>query len=272
MSLETTRPPAPPSTMRVIRRDGSVSAFDANKISVALTKAFLAVEGDSAAASSRIHHVVAELTQQVETSLLRHASAEALHIEQIQDLVELALMRGGHHKIARAYVLYREERTKAREVAQPAKQDDTIRVKDTDGTLHPLDSSRLAHVVGEAVAGIDDTSAQPVLAETRRNLYDGISSEELALAQIMAARTLVEQEPNYSYVSARLLLDKLRGEALSYLAGAPRQASQDEMSAEYAAYFRTYLARAIELELVDPELATFFRRWKLLSTVAVSAF
>ena len=258
MSVETTRPPTPPSTMRVIRRDASVSAFDANKISVALTKAFLAVEGDSAAASSRIHHVVAELTEQVKPSLLRHASTEAaLHIEQIQDLVELALMRAGHHKIARAYVLYREERAKAREAAQPAKQDGVIRVKDADGTLHALDWDRVAHVVGEAVAGIDDTSAEPVLAEARRNLYDGISSDELALAQIMAARTLVEQEPNYSYVSARLLLDKLRGEALSYLAGTPRQASTDEMSAAYPTYFRAYLARAIHLELTDPQLATF---------------
>src|SRR4051794_23210416 len=132
MSVEATRSPSSttPATVRVIRRDGSVSPFDANKISVAMTKAFLAVEGDSAAASSRIHHVVAELTEQVETSLLRHAGPEsALQIEQIQDLVELALMRGGHHKIARAYVLYREEHAKARESAQPAKADDSVHVK-----------------------------------------------------------------------------------------------------------------------------------------------
>ncbi|WP_158893594.1 ribonucleoside-diphosphate reductase subunit alpha [Amycolatopsis anabasis] len=263
MSVETShRPPSTPdsapASVRVIRRDGSVSPFDANKISVALTKAFLAVEGDDAAASSRIHHVVGELTQQVEASLLRHAGPEtALHIEQIQDLVELALMRGEHHKVARAYVLYREERAKARKAAEPARAEGVIHVKSTDGTLAPLDWDRVAHVVGEAVAGLDDVSAEPVLTETRRNLYDGISADELALAQIMAARTLVEQEPNYSFVSARLLLDKLRSEALGYLAGAPRQASQDEMTAAYPAYFRDYLRRAIELELVDPELATF---------------
>src|SRR5438067_13890619 len=118
MSVEASAPTpvATGTSVRVIRRDGSVSPFDANKISVAMTKAFLAVEGDGAAASSRIHHLVAELTQQAESSLLRHASPEtALHIEQIQDLVELSLMRGGHHKVARAYVLYREERAKARE-------------------------------------------------------------------------------------------------------------------------------------------------------------
>ncbi|WP_236790987.1 ribonucleoside-diphosphate reductase subunit alpha [Amycolatopsis sp. GM8] len=229
--------------LRVVRRDGSVSPFDAGKISVALGKAFLAVEGDGAAASSRIHHVVGQLTGEVETSLRWHAHAEAVQIEQIQDLVELALMRGGHHKVARAYVLYREERAKARE--KPAERDASAHV----------DWARVERVVAEAVAGIDDVSAEPVLTEARRNLYDGISADELAAALIMAARTLVEREPNYSYVTARLLLDKLRGEALSYLAGEPRQAGQDEL--DYAGYFRRYLARAIELEQVDPELATF---------------
>jgi ribonucleoside-diphosphate reductase alpha chain len=244
--------------VRVIRRDGSVSPFDSGKISVALTKAFLAVEGDDAAASSRIHHVVSELTGQVEASLLRHAGPEtALHIEQIQDLAELALMRGEHHKVARAYVLYREERSKARKSVQPVPSDIAISVRTADGSLQALDWARVSHVVAEAVAGLDDVSAEPVLAEAKRNLYDGISADELALAQIMAARVLVEQEPNYSYVSARLLLDKLRGEALTLLAGKPTLAGQDEMTAGYGSYFRRYLRRAIDLELVNPELTTF---------------
>jgi ribonucleoside-diphosphate reductase alpha chain len=263
MSVETSqRPPSaadsPGFSVRVIRRDGSVSPFDSGKISVALTKAFLAVEGDDAAASSRIHHVVSELTGQVEASLLRHAGPEtALHIEQIQDLAELALMRGEHHKVARAYVLYREERSKARKSVQPVPSDIAISVRTADGSLQALDWARVSHVVAEAVAGLDDVSAEPVLAEAKRNLYDGISPDELALAQIMAARVLVEQEPNYSYVSARLLLDKLRGEALTLLAGKPTLASQDEMAAGYGSYFRRYLRRAIDLELINPELTTF---------------
>lgn len=243
MSVETTAGP-PLTTMRVIRRDGSVSPFDANKISVALAKAFLAVEGDPAAASSRVHHVVGELTAQVGQSLLRHANAgTSLHIEQIQDLVELALMRGGHHRVARAYVLYREEHARAR--TRPAEQE----------PAPGIDWARVEHVVAEAVAGIDDVSAAPVLEQARRTVYDGITSAELATALIMAARTLVEKEPGYSFAAARLLLDKLRGEALTYLAGRPRQASQNEMN--YPGYFRDYLARAVELELADPELAKF---------------
>ncbi|MFC4949739.1 ribonucleoside-diphosphate reductase subunit alpha [Pseudonocardia sp. GCM10023141] len=242
----------------MIRRDGTVSAFDPSKISVAMTKAFLAVEGDGAAASSRIHHAVTELTGQVQAALQRHAGPEtAVHIEQIQDQVELALMRGEHHQVARSYVLYRDERSRARQVGKPAGTSSALHVVGIDGTRRPLDWDRVTHVVGEAVAGIEDVSAEPVLTEARRNLYDGISADELALAQIMAARTLVESEPNYSFVSARLLLDKLRGEATSYLAGTPRLVSHQEMVTEYPAYFRSYLTRAIELELVDPALAEF---------------
>ncbi|GAB3562936.1 ribonucleoside-diphosphate reductase subunit alpha [Amycolatopsis endophytica] len=243
MSVETSPAPAAAgAALRVIRRDGEASPFDANRISVALTKAFLAVEGDEAAASSRIRHLVAELTEQVGASLLKHANADTVHLEQIQDLVELALMRGGHHAVARAYVLYREEHAKARET--PA------------GPERPQAGwARVEQVVADAVAGIADVAAEPVLAETRRNIYDGIGADELASALIMAARTLVEREPNYSAVTARLLLDKLRGEALSHLAGQPRQARQDEL--DYPGYFRDYLTHAIELELVDPELARF---------------
>lgn len=103
--------PAEPA-YRVIRRNRAVTPFDATKITVALTKAFLAVEGSTAANSRRVHDVVSGLTEQVVAGLTKRADAgRTFHIEEVQDQVELALMRGGHHRVARAYVLYREERT-----------------------------------------------------------------------------------------------------------------------------------------------------------------
>ncbi|MGH3544849.1 MAG: ATP cone domain-containing protein, partial [Mycobacteriales bacterium] len=225
-ATSATEPPLAPGTTHVIRRDGAVSGYDAGKISVAMTKAFLAVEGDAAGGSARVREIVAELTEQVTAASLRHLGAErAVHIEQIQDQVELALMRGGHHKIARAYVLYRDERAKAREEkareqraqhsADGVPQVAALGVRGIDGQLRPLDSQRIALVINEACAGLENVSEQAVLTETLRNLYDGISAPELELALIMAARTMVESEPNYSYVSARLLLDKLRREVLT---------------------------------------------------------
>ena len=247
---------------QVIRRNGTVTPFDASKITIAVTKAFLAVEGGRAAASRRVHEAVEDLTQGIVAALNRRGdSGRTFHIEEIQDQVELALMRGEHHKVARAYVLYREARAQERAAAKvPAVRDATLpilNVKQPNGTLAPLDDVRLKRVIEEACAGLSDVSAAPILAETRRNLYDGITLDELALAPIMAARTLIEQEPNYAYVSARLLMDKLRTEALSFVHGRPEQATQADMVTSYGDYFPAYIDTGIKAELLDPELGRY---------------
>jgi ribonucleoside-diphosphate reductase alpha chain len=244
--------------MQIIRRNGMVTPFDSAKIAVAMTKAFLAVEGASAVTSRRVHESVEQLTADVVAALMRRAGeGRTFHIEDIQDQVELALMRSENHKVARAYVLYREERARQR-AAQPAPAAAAdLHVTLPDGTRVGLDTRRLGLIIDEACAGLDGVSAEPVLAETTRNLYDGISRDELALASIMAARTLVEQEPNYAYVSARLLLDKLRGEVLSHVQGAVTSASQADMATRYAEYFPAYVKAGIAAELLDPELARF---------------
>ncbi len=209
-----------------------------------------------------MHDQVEEVARQVWSALTRRGGeGRTFHIEDIQDQVELALMRGEHHKVARAYVLYREERARARKEESAAKHEaetsPKLKVKGSDGVLRPLNDSRLTALISEAVEGLEGTSAEPVLAETRRNLYDGITQEELALASIMAARTLVEQEPNYAFVSARLLLDLLRRESLSFVNGRETQATQAEITKSYAPYFEAYVKRGIELDLLDKELLQF---------------
>ncbi len=276
LALETVRTPSsvllpPPVSAgasaqpdyQVIRRNGAVTTFDASKIAVALTKAFLAVEGNSAAASRRVHDIVAELTQQIISNLTRRADAgRTFHIEDVQDQVELALMRGEHHKVARAYVLYREERAQERARSAPKGAPGSaaarvMHVTAPDGTKAPLDTSRLHAVIAEACDGLGGVSADAIVTETHRNLYDGISTDELALAPILAARTLIETEPNYAKASARLLLDKLRREALTHVFGRPAEATQAEMQAGYADYFNAYVKAGIAAELLDPELSRF---------------
>ncbi|WP_367717872.1 ribonucleoside-diphosphate reductase subunit alpha [Nitratireductor sp. GISD-1A_MAKvit] len=245
---------------RVIRRNGGVTPFDPAKIEVALTKAFLAVEGSTAAGSRRVHEIVEELAGQVVSALTRRAdTGRVFHIEEIQDQVELALMRGEHHRVARAYVLYREERARERaaETASVEVTTSALQMTLDDGTLVPLDEARLAEIVHEACTGLEAVSAEPILTETRRNLYDGIRQDELSLAPILAARTLVEQEPDYAFVSARLLLDRLRREALTFVSGRHEQATQAEMAERYASYFPDFVAKGVASELIDPELARF---------------
>ena len=146
------------SQLTVVRRDGSSTAFDQAKISVAMTKAFLAVEGAEAGATRRVRDLVTDLTGRVVDALTSRGDARrSVQVEDIQDQVELALMRGGDHQVARAYVLYREERTKARTPADPAgvAEKPAITVRAADGSTAPLDVDRLRVIVAEAADGLD---------------------------------------------------------------------------------------------------------------------
>ena len=248
-------------SFQVIRRDGSFSPFDPGKISVAITKAFVAVEGLSATSSRRIHEAVEALTRNITQTLSRRTdSSRAIHIEDIQDQVELALMRSGEHKVARAYVLYREERAQERrkrqdQVAPSSKPKIHVRLK--NGDSEPLDEPSLQQIIAAACEGLEGVSPEAVMAEVRRNLYDGILLHEVGLAQTMAARALVEQEPNYAFVSARLLLNILCDEALSFVLPSVTAGSQKHSELQYDEYFPAFVHRAIDLQILDKELKNF---------------
>jgi len=244
----------------VVRRNGAVTHFDASKISVAVTKAFLAVEGGPAAASRRVHAQVEQLTAQVVTAVTRRLSdGGTVHIEDIQDQVELALMRAGEHKVARAYILYREERARERAERRPSEQlpAGRINVRLADDRLVPLDVERIELVVREACEGIADVAVEPVVTEAQRSLYDGVAEAQVGQALVMSARPLIETEPNYTYVTARLLLDIARREALSYVAGRRAEATHAEMRRRYGEYFPAFVAAGVEQNLLDPRLLEF---------------
>jgi ribonucleoside-diphosphate reductase alpha chain len=248
-----------PGQMRVIKRNGTVVPYDESKIAVAMTKAFLAVEGDTAAASSRIHETVANLTRQIDQIFRRRMpSGGTVHIEDIQDQVELALMRSSEQKVARDYVLYREEHARLRAARNQAenKPHPTINVTLADGSRQPLDIGRLETVVLEACLELEGVDANTIIEEAMRNLYDGVSVDDVNTSLVITARALVEKEPNYSYATARLLMDQLRREGLSFL-GLAKQATQGEMQALYPRALPVYIKKAIELELVAPDMASY---------------
>ncbi|OUU74311.1 MAG: ribonucleoside-diphosphate reductase subunit alpha [Methylococcaceae bacterium TMED69] len=252
-----------PEVYKVIRRNGKVTGFDASKIQVAITKAFLAVEGKNAAASSRIHEEVEKITKLVTGATTRNMpSGGAIHIEDIQDHVELALMRAGHQKIARSYVLYREHRAVERKTKKTTEDASSLggqalEITLENGEVALLDENRLLTIIKEACQGHDETDASAVFAETKRSLFPGVAEKDVANAVAMSARTFIEKEPNYTFVAARLLLDNLRTEALTELNGTRTEATQREMSDLYADYFHQFIKKSIKLELLDPRLGNF---------------
>jgi len=240
---------------QIIRRNGAVVVFEPGKISVALMKAFLAVHGTQGAASASVRETVDQLTAGVVRALLRsRPGGGTFHIEDVQDSVELALMRGGHHEVARAYVLYRERRAQERArqaVAAPAPQAAPLQVLD-GGQRRPLDFAALQALVESACAGLGgEVRAEPILAETRRNLYDGVPLDEVYKASILAARTLIEKDPGYSRATARLLLHTLRREVLG------GEVTQAQMAERCADCFAQFIRRGVQAELLDERLAQF---------------
>jgi len=238
---------------KVIRRNGSVVGFEPAKISIAMTKAFLAIHGGQGAASARVRDEVVKLTDSVVSALMkRKPEGGAIHIEEIQDQVELALMRGGEHEVARAYVLYREKRAQERAAHKPAKAEAqaTIQVID-NGVRKPLDVARLTALVRTSCAGLADVDADRILKATQKDLYDGVPMDEVRKCVVLAARTLIEKDPHYSYVTARLLLDALRFEALG------EEATQDDMATKYAEYFPRFVKHGVKIGLLNEALLQY---------------
>ena len=243
---------------QIIRRNGAVVPFEPNKIAVALMKAFLAVHGTQGAASASVREVVEELTQNVVRALVRsRPGGGTFHIEDVQDQVELGLMRSSNHEVARAYVLYRERRTQER-----AQQQQQVATETTpsEPALHVIDGGKrvaldlnyLKSLMVNACAGLgQDVSAEPIVAETMRNLYDGVPMEEVYKASILASRTLIEKDPDYTYVTARLLMHTIAKEILG------KEVTADQLGQAYLDYFPQFIKKGVDNDLLDEKLLQF---------------
>ena len=241
---------------KIIRRNGAVVGFEPSKISIAMTKAFLAVNGGQGAASARVRELVEQLTLGVVSILMRRQpSGGTFHIEDVQDQVELALMRSGEHDVARAYVLYRAKRQEERaqqQAAKPSASRDQSMFILVDGQRQALDMDKLLSMITSACIGLEKhVDAEAILSETVRNLYDGVPVEELYKSAILAARALMEKDPAYSQVTARLLMHTIRKEVFG------TEVAQADAKQHYIYYFPKFIKKGIEAELLDPKLAQF---------------
>ncbi|MCI0536227.1 MAG: ribonucleoside-diphosphate reductase subunit alpha [Verrucomicrobiales bacterium] len=192
----------------------------------------------------------------IHAAISRAVKGDALEIELIQDLVETKLLEAGHHSVARRYILYREERRKARAL----RGDRTVEgapqarlfISLPDNTREPFDPQRIRRRLISACRGVEQVcSARNLADETIKNLYDGVKPEEIEQAMILAARSHIECEPDYTFVAARLLFRKLYREAL------PVFQTPAELAAQHRDYFPSYIARGVEVSRVSPELLNF---------------
>jgi ribonucleoside-diphosphate reductase alpha chain len=246
-----------PGQLLIIRRDGHIAAFDRSRIEIAIKKAFIAQD----ALSELAHKLSKEIAKKIEESLRRHwPDGGSVRIEAIQDYVELELMRAEQLQIARAYIIYRAERNRQREqekaLATPILGSMNITLE--NGSQTPLNIQWLSKIIQDACQGLEEVNPEPILLETQKNLFDGVRLKDVYKALTMSARTLIETEPNYSFVAARLLLHDLYNEALTGLA-IPHEAltEQSSIAKNYAGAFKTFIQFGISNEYLHTQLNDF---------------
>lgn len=240
------------SLYNVVRRSGDVVAFNPSKIAVAITKAYIAVHGHNSIYSTSVRDQIGKLTDLVVKSLKnRRPNGGSIHIEEIQDQVELALMRNGEYEVARSYVLYREERAKERAIEGIRLPKHQINVVHSNGKKKPLDPVHLLKIIQNACDNLNEVNSKAVLDEALKNVYDGVSEAELYKSIILSSRQLIEQEPAYNFVTARLLLHTIITEVLD------KEVQQADMQSAYHKYFTSYIQKGIDAELLSPRLTEF---------------
>lgn len=243
----------------VRKRDGRIVPFDGTRIQLAIEAAFKADAGvhrDQPLPNAAHTNVTRVANAVIQTALARALKGEALEIEVLQDLVETHLMEAGHHSIARRYILYREERRKARALRgeRTAEGDLQARlfVSSPDGSREALEPQRIRRRLISACRDFEQNCSPRELAdETLKNLYDGVKVEEIEQAMILAARARIEREPDYTFVAARLLLRKIYREAL------PAFSTASELAAQHIEHFPHYIAHGVELHRLSPALLQF---------------
>ena len=240
------------------KRDGKVVSFKPEKITLAIAGAFRAY--NNGILTETLLEKAREIAAQVVADIrAQWPEGKCLDIEEIQDLVEKNLMKAGYLDIARRYIAYREERARVRrdkqraqdtrEVSQEWIKAISYKTKDGRQELLPLDEIRFS--IESCCEGLANVSVEEILNESRKNYFNGITREQLATAHIMAARSFLEKDPQYTFAAARLLLLALYQEALGH------PVSFEGMKAEYATYFAQYIHKAVELDLLSPDLLQF---------------
>ncbi|MFI0347310.1 MAG: ribonucleoside-diphosphate reductase subunit alpha [Chthoniobacterales bacterium] len=241
---------------KVCKRDSHTELFNEERIRYAIERAFKAereisienslAEEDNAA----VDLMAAEI---VERLLCRALHGEVLEIERVQDAVEEALMRQGYHTIARRYIIYREDRRKARSLRDSDQHSSSaLHVLLPNGSRELLEPHRIRRSIIRACRGFEDRCETREMAEeTLRNLYDGVRIDEIEKAMIFAAKTRIEIDPAYGYVTARLLLESIYREVI------PGFKHYNHLAIAHAFHFPKYLEEGVSHGRLSPHLLDF---------------
>jgi len=240
----------------VIKRDGKVVSFKQEKIALAIAKALIAQ--NKGVYNEILIEKAQELTEKVVSEIrTRWPDGKSIHIEEVQDIAEKVIMAAGYHEVAKRYIIYREDRAKARRNKGKVQIEESIEwvknliIKTEKGVERPIDLDETRFRFETCCKGLADVSVDKLFKEAIKNYFNGMSERQVSQANIMAARSFIEKEPNYGFVAARLLL------LMEYQEAMGSEVSFERMRAEYPDYLNTYIQKGIQYELLNADLKTF---------------
>jgi len=245
-------------SLNVVRRDGSISSFKSDKISDAIKKAFLAQtkirnnKNKEKEQEDSIHKTVEGLTHKVVSALTRRiADGDMIHIEDIQDQVELGLMRDEHHKVARAYVLYREQRAASRYHTKKLKEQvgakaSSMAVTKRNGEKEPISLDKITNRVSVLSTGLN---IDPIVVVQKAvpGLYNEITSTEIDTYLAETAASLTVEHPDYSYLAGRIKANSLHKDTPGFII-ATKNLFDDGLLKE--GYYNKVMASAEDIESI----------------------
>jgi ribonucleoside-diphosphate reductase alpha chain len=231
----------------IVKRNGEPQLFDPVRIYRAIEKAFNSEEiNDPDTVQMVTHSVVESSKMQADTQ------TEPLDVELVQDIVEEELMNHGHHKVARNYILYREEHKRVREEKVLSQiKDNKLEIKVNDQETIIFDpkviETRLRHLGSQLIK----ISIVEMVDSVSRQVYDKITQKEINLLILGAARDRIEKHYDYSYLAARIAINDMTKPVLGALM------DTEDALFSYETRFNAYIDRGIALEILRPELKDF---------------
>lgn len=235
---------------QIKKRNGQIVDFSADKITNAMRKAFLAMN------VSVSDDLLREITQQV-TLDIETAFPEAVpSVEHVQDRVELALMKGGFHEVAKHYIVYRYQHTKIREEKQQEVlekiEEEGLHITTRSGATEIYSEDPIRKVLAKAIPEGAEIDVDAIMGQLKYELYEGISTTDIMKALIMVVRSMIERDPAYSKLAARLLLKSIYEEVLG-----KENISDSTLAQEHAAAFKRCIEHGISIGRLDARLLSF---------------
>jgi len=243
-----------PVIKTIRKRSGQLVAFEKEKITNAVKKAFFAITNNPhQEEAEKITEIVGGKMQEIVDN---GDDERVIGVEEIQDMVELAIMHLGFHSVAKAYIIYRFEHTKEREQKKEEIkekiEENTLRVKKTNGQTEIFSRDKIRKTLLRVSADLKNVDIDSIITQVELEVHDGIETRDVSNSLVLVARSFIEKDPEYSKLASRLLLN-----GIIYKDALGKLKDDTDFVSHYRNSFKENIKKAVSLHLLDERLLEF---------------